>query len=76
MNRNIPRIAGLLLVTAFLAGCGGGGGGGAVFYPFPPVSGNPPENPPPQADAYDSFIAYVQSLVASASMSSTVSGMR
>lgn len=23
MNRNIPRIAGLLLVAAFLAGCGG-----------------------------------------------------
>jgi len=66
MNRNIPRIAGLLLVAAFLAGCGGGGGGGAAVYPFPPVSGNnPPENPPPQADAYDSFIAYVQSLVAS-----------
>jgi hypothetical protein len=66
MKHKISRIGGLLLVAAFLAGCGGGGGGGGGFYPFPIVGGgNPPDNPPAaQADPYDQFIAYVQSLVA------------
>jgi len=65
MKHKISRIGGLLLVAAFLTGCGGDGGGGGGFYPFPIAGGNPPDNPPTaQADPYDQFIAYVQSLVA------------
>ena len=66
MTKNkFHRIAGPLLVAATLAGCGGGGGGGGFsFYPFPPAGGGqPPTTTPPQADAYDTFIAYVKALV-------------
>ena len=68
MNRNIYRIAGVVLVATVMAGCGGGGdSNGGSFFPFP-VAGNPPPAtvpPPMQQDAYDQFLAYVQSLVAS-----------
>jgi hypothetical protein len=67
-NTHIHRFAGAVLIAAAvagMAGCGGGGDSGSVYFP-PPVAGNPPPNSPPPQDAYDQFIAYVQSLVASA----------
>ncbi|MET3496313.1 hypothetical protein [Variovorax boronicumulans] len=65
MTTKFYRIAGPLLVAATLAGCGGGGGGGGFsFYPFPPAGGGGEQpQPPAQADAYDTFIAYVKALV-------------
>jgi hypothetical protein len=63
-RNNIQRAVGALAVAAALSACGGGGGGGGSgFYPFP-VGGNQPPPPAQQADPYDQFVAYVQSLVA------------
>ncbi|VWX62414.1 conserved hypothetical protein [Burkholderiales bacterium 8X] len=63
MNRNIYRIAGLLLVTAVLAGCGGGGGGGGGGFPIGGIGGG---GSGASNEAVDKFIAYVKTLVETA----------
>jgi hypothetical protein len=64
-RNNIQRAVGALVVAAALSACGGGGGGGGGggFYPFP-TGGGGDQPPQSQADPYDQFVAYVQSLVA------------
>jgi hypothetical protein len=66
MNTKIHRWAAPWLAAVIVAGCGGGGDGGGFAF-FPPPSATPPAaQPPAAADPYDTFIAYVKGLIASA----------